>query len=176
MVSNCLSKLCRNRTGQPFHTEPRTGRSTCQGAATSRDGRQLIAFWASMAGPAMAVPALVAMTGFTKRNRLVSTDQQRALDEGGRASFRTSQTTNGSRSPSSLRLVLPQYNHGQISSAIPASEVTKVCLRLRHLVQECVPCEMEETRVTTPHSSIITPKVVQAAKEAGGTENKGCVV
>ncbi|KAK4067945.1 hypothetical protein Trihar35433_6505 [Trichoderma harzianum] len=64
----------------------------------------------------------------------------------------------------------------EIDSAIPPADVTKVCLRLRHLVQECVPCEMEESRITAPHSRIITPNVIQAAKEAGGQEYKGCVV
>ncbi|KJK82037.1 hypothetical protein H634G_02230 [Metarhizium anisopliae BRIP 53293] len=74
------------------------------------------------------------------------------------------------------RALLPHFNHQQMTSAVPASEVTKICLRLRHLVQECVPCEMEESRVTAPHSRIITTKVVQAAKEAGGQEYRGCVV
>lgn len=74
------------------------------------------------------------------------------------------------------RALLPRFNHDQIRSAIPPPEVTKVCLRLRHLVQECVPCEMEVSRVTTPHSRIITQKVIQAAKEAGGNEIRGCVV
>ncbi|KFG78847.1 potassium ion channel Yvc1 [Metarhizium anisopliae] len=73
------------------------------------------------------------------------------------------------------RALLPHFNHQQMTSAVPASEVTKICLRLRHLVQECVPCEMEESRVTAPHSRIITTKVVQAAKEAGGQEYRGCV-
>lgn len=72
--------------------------------------------------------------------------------------------------------VLPRFNHDQMRSAVPATEVTKVCLRLRHLVQECVPCEMEESRVTTPHSRIITQQVIKAAKEAGGLEYRGCVV
>jgi len=35
---------------------------------------------------------------------------------------------------------------------------------------------MDEARITTPHSRIITTKVVKAAKEAGGQEYKGCVV
>ncbi|OAA33612.1 potassium ion channel Yvc1 [Moelleriella libera RCEF 2490] len=61
-------------------------------------------------------------------------------------------------------------------ASVPAEEVTKVCLRLRQLIQDCVPCEMEESRVTTPHSRIITAKVIQAAKEAGGKEFGGCVV
>ncbi|KHN99330.1 potassium ion channel Yvc1 [Metarhizium album ARSEF 1941] len=72
--------------------------------------------------------------------------------------------------------LLPHINHEHMASVVPPSEVTKVCLRLRHLIQECVPCEMEESRVTAPHSRIITTKVVQAAKEAGGQEHRGCVV
>lgn len=35
---------------------------------------------------------------------------------------------------------------------------------------------MEESRITTPHSRIITPQVVQAAREAGSEEHKACVV
>ncbi|PHH92422.1 hypothetical protein CDD83_7491 [Cordyceps sp. RAO-2017] len=35
---------------------------------------------------------------------------------------------------------------------------------------------MEESRITTPNSRVITPKVVQAAREAGGQELRGCVV
>lgn len=54
--------------------------------------------------------------------------------------------------------------------------MTKVCLRLRHLVQACVPCELEESEITKANSRIITTKVVQAAKEAGGADNRGCVV
>lgn len=75
-----------------------------------------------------------------------------------------------------LAPVLPHLHNEEIDSAIPPVEVTKVCLRLRHLVQECVPCEMEESRITAPHSRIITPHVIRAAKEAGGQEHKGCVV
>ena len=63
--------------------------------------------------------------------------------------------------------VLPQFRNEHLQSAVPPDEVTKVCLRLRHLIQECIPCEMELSRITTPHSRIITPKVVKAAKDAG---------
>lgn len=35
---------------------------------------------------------------------------------------------------------------------------------------------MEEQLVTKPHSQVITSKVVKAAKEAGGQENRSCVV
>ncbi|TFB04989.1 Calcium channel YVC1 [Trichoderma ghanense] len=72
--------------------------------------------------------------------------------------------------------LLPRLHNEEIDSAIPPVDVTKVCLRLRHLVQECVPCEMEESRITAPHSRILTPHVIRAAKEAGGQEHKGCVV
>jgi len=72
--------------------------------------------------------------------------------------------------------VLPAYQHESVESAIPAPNVTKVALRLRHLIEECVPCELEEEQITRPHSQIITKKVIQAAREAGGTENRACVV
>ncbi|OAQ83038.1 potassium ion channel Yvc1 [Purpureocillium lilacinum] len=72
--------------------------------------------------------------------------------------------------------LLPQLRNEHLQTSVPPAEVTKVCLRLRHLLQECVPCEMDEARITTPHSRIITTKVVKAAKEAGGQEYKGCVV
>jgi hypothetical protein len=49
-------------------------------------------------------------------------------------------------------------------------EVTKVALRLRYLLEECVPCELHEEKITRLHSKIITDKVLKAAKEAGGEE------
>ena len=36
--------------------------------------------------------------------------------------------------------------------------------------------EMDEARITTPHSKILTSHVIKTAKEAGGQEFKGCVV
>lgn len=61
-------------------------------------------------------------------------------------------------------------------SAIDPVEVTKVALRLKYLIEECVPCELEEELITKPHSRIVTPKVMKAAKEAGGEEFGACVV
>ncbi|KAK8104978.1 hypothetical protein PG999_008337 [Apiospora kogelbergensis] len=72
--------------------------------------------------------------------------------------------------------VLPTYRERHIESAIPAEEVTKIALRLRYLIEEAVPCELEVDDVCRPHSRIITPKVVQAAKEAGTPERRACVV
>ena len=59
---------------------------------------------------------------------------------------------------------------------MPAQNVTEVALRIRHLIEECVPCELKQDQVTCPHSKVITPKVIQAAREAGGTEYGACVV
>lgn len=51
-----------------------------------------------------------------------------------------------------------------------------MCLRLKHQIEECVPCELPEELITRSHSPIITPGVVQTAKTAGGEEYKACVV
>ncbi|KAG9244058.1 hypothetical protein BJ878DRAFT_507946 [Calycina marina] len=64
----------------------------------------------------------------------------------------------------------------EMESAFPAKEVTKVALRLRRLIEECIPCELEEDLITKPNSKIITKKVVLAAKEAGGDEYGACVL
>ncbi|KAI1109579.1 hypothetical protein F5Y14DRAFT_444561 [Nemania sp. NC0429] len=74
------------------------------------------------------------------------------------------------------RRLLPVHRGPSVQSAIPPPEVTKVALRLRYLVQECVPCELEEQQITRPHSRVITQNVIRAAKEAGGTEYGACVV
>lgn len=54
--------------------------------------------------------------------------------------------------------------------------MTKVALRLRYLIEEAVPCELEEDLITRAHSRVITHNVVQAAREAGGAEFKACVI
>ncbi|KAL4732397.1 Calcium channel yvc1 [Fusarium chlamydosporum] len=74
------------------------------------------------------------------------------------------------------RALLPHYRNQEISSAAPPAEVMKVCLRLRHLIRECIPCELEESAITRSHSTVITNKVVQAAREAGGQKYRACVV
>lgn len=74
------------------------------------------------------------------------------------------------------RRLLPSYRDENVVSAIPAPAVTEVALRLRHLVEQCVPCELDEALITCAHSKVITKKVVKAAKEAGGREHRACVV
>ncbi|KAI0481993.1 hypothetical protein GGR56DRAFT_164494 [Xylariaceae sp. FL0804] len=76
----------------------------------------------------------------------------------------------------SRRRLLPLHSEDPIVSAIPAGEVTKVAIRLRYLIEEAVPCELEEKQITRPHSRVITPTVIRAAKEAGGSEYRSCVV
>ncbi|KAI0832277.1 hypothetical protein F5Y06DRAFT_281130 [Hypoxylon sp. FL0890] len=76
----------------------------------------------------------------------------------------------------SRRRLLPVHRDDSVESAIPPHEVTKVALRLRYLIEQCVPCELEEQRITRPNSRVITPKVIKAAKEAGGPENRSCII
>ena len=72
--------------------------------------------------------------------------------------------------------VLPSYRDEPIHSAISPEVVTEIALRLRHLIEQCVPCELEEDQITRPHSKIITKKVIAAARDAGGSEHRACVV
>jgi hypothetical protein len=59
---------------------------------------------------------------------------------------------------------------------MPPKEVTKVALRLKHQLEQVIPCELEEELVTKPHSQILTPAVLATAKDAGGEEYAACVV
>ena len=72
--------------------------------------------------------------------------------------------------------MLPNFREDSIPSALAPEEVTKVALRLRYLIEEAVPCELEEDLITQAHSRIITPKVIKAAREAGGEQYGACVV
>ncbi|TGZ77081.1 vacuolar cation channel [Ascodesmis nigricans] len=63
-----------------------------------------------------------------------------------------------------------------VVSALPAKEVTLVALRLKHLIEAAVPCELKQTQITRPHSEIITRQVVLLAREAGGSEYGAAVV
>ncbi|KAK7957761.1 potassium ion channel [Apiospora saccharicola] len=76
----------------------------------------------------------------------------------------------------SRQRLLPTHRDRHIESAIKAEEVTKIALRLRYLIEEAVPCELEVQEICRPHSRVITPKVVAAAKEAGSQETRACVV
>ncbi|KAI9871804.1 MAG: hypothetical protein M1830_002430, partial [Pleopsidium flavum] len=63
-----------------------------------------------------------------------------------------------------------------LPSAIPAKEVTKTALRLKYQIEQVIPYELEEWKVTRANSAVITRKVENTAKEAGGEEYQACVV
>ncbi|KAI9816315.1 MAG: hypothetical protein M1827_001917 [Pycnora praestabilis] len=75
-----------------------------------------------------------------------------------------------------IRHLLPSNNREIIPSAIPAKEVTKVALRLKYQIEQVIPCELEEWKITKANSPVITRKVALTAKEAGGKHNQACVV
>ncbi|KAF3904922.1 hypothetical protein ABW20_dc0108801 [Dactylellina cionopaga] len=49
-------------------------------------------------------------------------------------------------------------------------------MRIKYLVEETVPCELVEDDIIKPHSPIITNKVIELCRNAGGDENKSCVI
>ena len=72
--------------------------------------------------------------------------------------------------------MLPISQGDNIESPYPAAEVTKVALRLKYQIEQVIPCEMEEFKVTKANSPVITRKVIRTAQEAGGENYKSCVV
>ena len=71
-------------------------------------------------------------------------------------------------------LLAPSEEH--VYPELPPEEVTKVALRLKYQIETVIPVELDEERVTSALSPIITKKVVETAREAGGKEHKDCVV
>lgn len=74
------------------------------------------------------------------------------------------------------RSLLPSNRNDLIESALEPADVTKVALRLKYQIEQVVCCEMEEFKITKANSPVITRKVIQTAKEAGGKEHQACVV
>jgi hypothetical protein len=75
-----------------------------------------------------------------------------------------------------LSIVLPTYSTDSISPGLPAREVTKVALRLKYQIEQVIPCELDESSITNPNSSIITNDVKSTAEAAGGEEYRSCVI
>ena len=75
-------------------------------------------------------------------------------------------------------LILPPVLHddAESPSPYPALAVTKVALKLKYQIEQVVPCELEEWKIAKANSPVITQKVIQAAKEAGGAEHAGCII
>lgn len=63
--------------------------------------------------------------------------------------------------------LLPTHREANVSSAFPAKAVTFVALRLKYQLEQVIPCELPEERITAPHSGVITPAVIKTAKSAG---------
>ena len=72
--------------------------------------------------------------------------------------------------------MLSASNGEAVESAYPANEVTKVALRLKHQIEQVIPIELDEWKITKANSPIITRKVIQTAKQAGGKEYPSCVI
>lgn len=66
-----------------------------------------------------------------------------------------------------LQALLPTHRETHVPSAIPARQVTHIALRLKYQIEEVIPCELPEERITQPHSNVLTPAVVKTAKSAG---------
>lgn len=72
--------------------------------------------------------------------------------------------------------MLSASNGEAVESAYPANEVTKVALRLKYQIEQVIPIELDEGKITRANSPVITRKVVHAAKQAGGKEYPSCVI
>ncbi|KAH7072078.1 hypothetical protein BKA63DRAFT_417969 [Paraphoma chrysanthemicola] len=76
-----------------------------------------------------------------------------------------------------IRALLPTARRERLPPPpIEPKEVTKIALRLKHQIEQVIPCELEEEQVIKAHSPIITQAVLKTAKEAGGEQHQACVV
>ncbi|CAK4033722.1 receptor-activated Ca2+-permeable cation channel [Lecanosticta acicola] len=80
-----------------------------------------------------------------------------------------------------LAHLLPSNRDEQITSAIPAKQVTYTALRLKYQLEQVIPCELPEDRITKPHSDVLDDAVIQTAKTAGkvsgsNEDHSACVV
>lgn len=74
------------------------------------------------------------------------------------------------------RRLLPAHGGDVPPPNIPAKEVTKVALKLKYQIEQVIPIELDEIKITKANSPVITPKVIKTAREAAGEDNKACVV
>jgi hypothetical protein len=77
-----------------------------------------------------------------------------------------------------MLLVLPTSRRNERLPAPPIDpkEVTKIALRLKHQIEQVIPCELEEEQVAKAHSPILTKAVLDTARAAGGEQYGACVV
>ncbi|KAK6537532.1 hypothetical protein TWF694_011714 [Orbilia ellipsospora] len=79
------------------------------------------------------------------------------------------------------RLMPPRIRHPSDlmedhPTGIDPKTVTLVAMRIKYLVEETVPCELEEEQIIKPHSPILTSRVIDLCRNAGGDDNKSCVI
>jgi hypothetical protein len=74
--------------------------------------------------------------------------------------------------------VLPTRREHVHPPPVDPKEVTKICLRLKHQIEQIIPYELEEEKVTKANSPIITQAVLTTANKAGsgGEDKTACVV
>ncbi|KAL1599170.1 Calcium channel yvc1 [Nothophoma quercina] len=73
--------------------------------------------------------------------------------------------------------ILPTRREHLPPPPIDAKDVTKICLRLKHQIEQVIPYELEEEKVVKANSPIITQAVLDTANKAGGDGDKtACVV
>ncbi|KAH8694986.1 putative potassium ion channel Yvc1 [Talaromyces proteolyticus] len=72
--------------------------------------------------------------------------------------------------------LLPAYSSDEVPAGMPVKQVTKVALRLKYQIEQVIPCELDESVITNPNSSVITKDVIRTAERAGGEEYRACVI
>ncbi|KAI4169463.1 MAG: hypothetical protein LQ343_005678 [Gyalolechia ehrenbergii] len=75
-----------------------------------------------------------------------------------------------------FRQLLPSNTNEYTEPAMPPADVTRVALRLKYQIEQVIPCELEEWKITKANSPVITKKVIMTAKEAGGKDHRSCVI
>jgi len=73
-----------------------------------------------------------------------------------------------------LSALLPTARRAERLPAPPIDpkEVTKIALRLKHQIEQVIPCELEEDQITKAHSPILTKAVLDTAKAAGESSTR----
>jgi len=93
-----------------------------------------------------------------------------------KALFGTTLREHHDRSSQAGRRLLPHHANEDIPSGVPPKRVTQIAIRLKYLVEETIPCELSEWDIIRPHSPIITKKVIELARNAGGHDDRSCIV
>ncbi|KAK6346787.1 hypothetical protein TWF696_006896 [Orbilia brochopaga] len=69
-----------------------------------------------------------------------------------------------------------RYASEDVTPVIDPKTVTLVAMRIKYLVEETIPCELDEEQIIKPHSPILTRAVIELTRDAGGDENRTCVI